>query len=493
MNKTKIEYEPVIGLEVHVQLNTNSKMFCKCSIAPFESEPNTYVCNICMGYPGTLPLINNKAIEMVVKSGLALNGNINQMTRFDRKNYHYPDLMKGYQITQFKYPIVVGGEVIVNTGKEKKINLNRIHLEEDTAKLTHINNKNEKPKSLIDINRSGTPLMEVVSEPEISNAEEARKFLLELHSIFTEIGVTKGNLEQGNFRCDANISIRPKGSTKLGEKVEVKNMNSFRSVVRAINFEIQRQTKEIILDNKILQETRGWNELRGETVSQRSKESAHDYRYFPDPDLPNIYLDDILLNQIRKSIPELKKDRIDFLIDHHSLNEQVIGILSADLNLFNYFKDIHKKTKTNQFDISDQDLANWITEELLKILELNKLTTKDISNVFNLAFILDLINLTNGKTINRNASREILAKMINSSKSPNQLIEELGLSNISDIDQLTDLCTQAINNNPDAVKDYKSGKDTAIKFLLGQVMKLSRGKADPNQAEVNLGKILKNE
>ena len=235
-----IKYEPVIGLEVHVQLDTLSKMFCNCSVAPFESEPNTFVCNVCMGYPGTLPLINETAMKMVIKSGLAIGGKINQKTRFDRKNYHYPDLMKGYQISQLNYPIVIGGEVEIPSKPVKKILLNRIHLEEDTAKLTHVTSSN-KPSSLIDVNRSGTPLMEVVTEPVISNAQEARSYLLELHSIFTEIGVTKGNLEQGHFRCDANVSLKVKNSDKLGEKVEVKNMNSFRSVFGALEYETEWQ------------------------------------------------------------------------------------------------------------------------------------------------------------------------------------------------------------------------------------------------------------
>ena len=487
MQEQKV-YEPVIGLEVHVQLNTNSKMFCKCEIAPFDSAPNTYVCNICMGYPGTLPLINSKAIEMVVKSGLALNGKINQMTRFDRKNYHYPDLMKGYQISQFKYPIVVGGEVSINTDQEKIITLNRIHLEEDTAKLTHV-----REKSLIDINRSGTPLMEVVSEPEISNADEARKYLQELHSIFTEIGVTKGNLEQGHFRCDANISLRPKGSKTLGEKVEIKNMNSFRSVFRAINFEIERQATELNSDNKIIQETRGWNEAKGVTVSQRSKESAHDYRYFPDPDLPNIYINDNLLADLKSDIPELKKDRVKYLTEKHTLNEQVIQLLASDNFLYEYFKALYKSNQNQKNNFSDQELANWITEEILKILDSNKIKTNEIKNSFKCEYVLELIELTNSKTINRNSAREILASLIKTNKSPKSLIDDLGLTKISDSGELNELCLQAINNNPDAVNDYNSGKETAIKFLIGQVMKLSKGKADPNEAELNILNILKNE
>ena len=487
MQEQKV-YESVIGLEVHVQLNTNSKMFCKCEIAPFDSAPNTYVCNICMGYPGTLPLINNKAIEMVAKSGLALNGKINQMTRFDRKNYHYPDLMKGYQISQFKYPIVVGGEVSINTDQEKTITLNRIHLEEDTAKLTHV-----REKSLIDINRSGTPLMEVVSEPEISNADEARKYLQELHSIFTEIGVTKGNLEQGHFRCDANISLRPKGSKTLGEKVEIKNMNSFRSVFRAINFEIERQANELNSDNKIIQETRGWNEAKGVTVSQRSKESAHDYRYFPDPDLPNIYINDNLLADLKSDIPELKKDRVKYLTEKHTLNEQVIQLLASDNFLYEYFKALYKSNQNQKNNFSDQELANWITEEILKILDSNNMKTDEIQNSFKYEYVLELIELTNSKTINRNSAREILASLIKTNKSPKSLIDDLGLTKISDSGELNELCLQAINNNPDAVNDYNSGKETAIKFLIGQVMKLSKGKADPNEAELNILNILKNE
>ncbi|MFL2767591.1 MAG: Asp-tRNA(Asn)/Glu-tRNA(Gln) amidotransferase subunit GatB [Dehalococcoidia bacterium] len=484
----KQTYEPVIGLEVHVQLNTNSKMFCKCEIAPFDSAPNSYVCNICMGYPGTLPLINNKAIEMVAKSGLALNGKINQMTRFDRKNYHYPDLMKGYQISQFKYPIVVGGEVSIKTNQEKIITLNRIHLEEDTAKLTHI-----KEKSLIDINRSGTPLMEVVSEPEISNAEEARKYLQELHSLFTEIGVTKGNLEQGHFRCDANISLRPKGSKTLGEKVEIKNMNSFRSVFRAINFEIERQSVELNSNNKIIQETRGWNEAKGITVSQRSKESAHDYRYFPDPDLPNIYINDKLLSDLKSSIPELKKDRVKYLNNDYDLNEQVIQLLASDTFLYEYFKNIHKLTQNQNNNVSDQELANWITEEILKILDSNNITTNKIHNTLKSEYVLELIELTNSKTINRNSAREILASLIKTNKPPKDLINDLGLAKISDFGELNELCLQAIKNNPEAVKDYNSGKETAVKFLIGQVMRLSKGKADPNETELNILNILKNE
>lgn len=485
----KIKYEPVIGLEVHVQLDTLSKMFCHCSVAPFESEPNTYVCNVCMGYPGTLPLINEAAINMVIKSGLALGGKINKKTRFDRKNYHYPDLMKGYQISQFKYPIVVGGEVEIFTNPEKKILLNRIHLEEDTAKLTHITGSNNS-STLIDINRSGTPLMEVVTEPVISNAHEARSYLLELHSIFTEIGVTKGNLEQGHFRCDANISLKLKNSPKLGEKVEVKNMNSFRSVFRAINYEIKRQEDVLISGDRIVQETRGWNETKGTTFSQRSKESAHDYRYFPDPDLPNIYINEDLLNEIRLSLPELRKDRIKYINANYNLNNQSVNILCSNLHLYNFFINISKINESGKFDIQIQDLSNWITEEMIKVIDSKEIPYKKITDYINPRYLLRLISMTNEGIVNRNGSREILASLCESKLSPEELLESMGLTKISDSRELDKICEKAIIVNQSAVDDYKSGKETAIRFLVGQVMKLSKGKADPVQAESSLLKIL---
>ena len=484
-----IKYEPVIGLEVHVQLDTLSKMFCNCSVAPFESEPNTFVCNVCMGYPGTLPLINETAMKMVIKSGLAIGGKINQKTRFDRKNYHYPDLMKGYQISQLNYPIVIGGEVEIPSKPVKKILLNRIHLEEDTAKLTHVTSSN-KPSSLIDVNRSGTPLMEVVTEPVISNAQEARSYLLELHSIFTEIGVTKGNLEQGHFRCDANVSLKVKNSDKLGEKVEVKNMNSFRSVFRAINFEIERQTDVLTSGDRIVQETRGWNESKGTTFSQRSKESAHDYRYFPEPDLPNIYINDELLNKIKLSLPELRNDRIKYIKTNYDLNDQSIDILCSNLDLYNFFINISKINISEKFNIHNQDLSNWITEEMIKVLDSKEISYNKINDYINPIYLLRLINMTNEGVVNRNGSREILASLCESKLSPEKLLESMGLTKISDSKELDNICEKVIKENQSAVDDYKSGKETAIRFLVGQVMKMSKGKADPIQTESTLLKII---
>ena len=489
MTNLDIKYEPVIGLEVHVQLDTLSKMFCNCSVAPFESEPNTFVCNVCMGYPGTLPVINETAMKMVIKSGLAIGGKINQKTRFDRKNYHYPDLMKGYQISQLNYPIVIGGEVEIPSEPIKKILLNRIHLEEDTAKLTHVTGSNN-PSSLIDINRSGTPLMEVVTEPVISNAQEARSYLLELHSIFTEIGVTKGNLEQGHFRCDANISLKVKNSDKLGEKVEVKNMNSFRSVFRAINFEIKRQTDVLTSGERIVQETRGWNESKGTTFSQRSKESAHDYRYFPDPDLPNIYINDNLLNEIKLSLPELRSDRIKYIKTNYDLNDQSVNILCSNLDLYNFFIQINEINESEKFNVPIQDLSNWITEEMIKVIESKEIPYSKINDYINPRYLLRLINMTNDGVVNRNGSREILSSLCESKLSPEKLLESMGLTKISDSQQLDEICEKAIKENQSAVDDYKSGKETAIRFLVGQVMKLSKGKADPIQAESSLLNIL---
>ena len=489
MADLNIQYEPVIGLEVHVQLDTLSKMFCNCSVAPFESEPNTFVCNVCMGYPGTLPLINETAMKMVIKSGLAIGGKINQKTRFDRKNYHYPDLMKGYQISQLNYPIVVGGEVEIPSEPAKKILLNRIHLEEDTAKLTHVTSSNNS-SSLIDINRSGTPLMEVVTEPVISNAQEARSYLLELHSIFTEIGVTKGNLEQGHFRCDANISLKVKNSDKLGEKVEVKNMNSFRSVFRAINFEIKRQTDVLTSGERIVQETRGWNESKGTTFSQRSKESAHDYRYFPDPDLPNIYINDDLLNEIKLTLPELRKDRIKYIKTNYELNDQSVNILCSNLDLYDFFIKISQINESEKFNIPIQDLSNWITEEMIKVIDSKDISYNKINDYINPRYLLKLINMTNEGVVNRNGSREILSSLCETKLSPEKLLESLGLTQISDSEELDKICKKAITENQSAVDDYNSGKETAIRFLVGQVMKLSKGKADPVQAESTLLNIL---
>ena len=350
-----MKYETIIGLEVHAQLLTRSKMFCGCSADYASTSPNTHVCPVCMGMPGVLPVINRQAVEFTMMTALALNCPVAEFTKFDRKNYPYPDLMKGYQISQYDAPI--GGKGWLNIevgGQEKKIGITRVHLEEDTAKLLHRATPGGEDYSLVDINRAGTPLMEIVGEPDIRSPEEARQYLIKLRSILRYLGVSTGNMEEGSFRCDANISLRPVGSTEFGAKVEVKNMNSFKAVYLAMDYEVKRQTKAAEEGKKLVQETRGWVEDKGKTVSQRSKEYAHDYRYFPEPDLPPLAISREWVEEVRVKLPELPEAKRNRFMTEYGLPQYDADLLTASRAMADYFEAAISK------DISPKEISNWM-------------------------------------------------------------------------------------------------------------------------------------
>jgi len=462
-------YEIVIGLEVHTQLLTKSKMFCSCSADYASAPPNTHVCPICLGMPGVLPGINEKAIEYTVMTALALNCTIPEYTKFDRKNYFYPDLMKGYQISQYDAPIGKGGWLTVDSnGSRKRINITRVHLEEDVAKLWH-----RGDYSLIDVNRSGVPLMEIVSEPEISSPEEARDYLIKLHNILRYLGVSTGNMEEGSFRCDANISIRPSNSKKLLPKVEVKNMNSFKAVYQALEYEARRQRKVLEEGGELIQETRGWIEEAGITVTQRTKEYADDYRYFPEPDLPPLVLDRAWIEEIRARLPELPEARRDRLMTQYGLSLYDANILTSSRAMADYFENCVKlmdpgKAKT---------VSNWLLGDFSRLLNA---TNTEVGNVkISPKHLAEMLDLVDNGTISGPAAKAVFEEMFRSGKRASEIVTEKKLSQISDAGEIREVVKQVMADNTGAVADYASGKQQALTFIIGQVMKATRGRANP--------------
>jgi aspartyl-tRNA(Asn)/glutamyl-tRNA(Gln) amidotransferase subunit B len=481
--KTAVEYEPVIGLEVHAQLLTRSKMFCGCAADYQDAPPNSRVCPVCMGMPGVLPVINRAAVEAVIMTGIALNCTINEHTKFDRKNYPYPDLMKGYQISQYDTPIAIKGwlEVELN-GQRKRIGITRAHLEEDTAKLAHVRDASGEAYSLMDINRAGTPLMEVVGEPDIRSPEEARLYLVKLRSILQYLGVSTGNMQEGSFRCDANVSIRPKGQTSLpASKVEVKNMNSFRAVFRALEFEVQRQARLLDSGQRVVQETRGWSEERGATLSQRSKEHAHDYRYFPEPDLPPMVLDRSWVNDVQRRLPELPEAKGRRFQDQYGLSAYDARLLTASKASADFFESAVKLA----MDIASEGarakaVANWMLGEMARLLNAADQELDSVELKVKPSHLAELVGLLEKKTINQTVAKEVFEQTFKTGRSPGDLVREQGKTQISAADEMAPIVADTVRANPQAVADYRKGKETAVKFLVGQVMKATKGRANPN-------------
>src|SRR5216684_1068411 len=468
-------YEAVIGLECHVQLATHSKMFCGCPSDYSGAPPNTHVCPICFGMPGVLPVINRIAVEYTLLTGLALNSEIPEATKFDRKNYPYPDLVKGYQISQYDMPLVKGGWVEITVGGiTRRIRLERVHLEEDTGKLTHI-----AGGSLVDFNRSGVPLMEMVSQPDLRTPAETHAYLLTLRAILRTLGVSDADMEKGQLRCDVNVSMRPVGQEELGTKVEVKNLNSFRAVQRSLEFEIARQTEALERGERIPQETRGWVEERGVTVTQRSKEEAHDYRYFPEPDLPPLFVERAWVAELRARLPELPDARRTRYMAAFGLGTYDAEALSTDGLAAKLFED------TVRAGADAKKAANWIQNDVARLRD-----APENGHALQPEHLAELIRLVDDGVIGISAARQVLPEVQRTGKSPRGLIEELGLAQVSDTSALEDAAREAIELNPAAVADYKSGKETAINFLKGQVMKATRGKANPAVAEELLRKLL---
>jgi aspartyl-tRNA(Asn)/glutamyl-tRNA(Gln) amidotransferase subunit B len=487
-----MEYETVIGLEVHAQLNTTSKMYCRCATEYANATPNSHVCPVCLGMPGVLPTINERAIEYTITTALALNCTISNYTKFDRKNYSYPDLMKGYQISQFDAPIGYQGWLMIDAnGSKKRIGITRVHLEEDVAKLLH-HTTVEESHSLVDVNRSGVPLMEIVGEPDLSSPEEARQYLIKLRSILQYLGVSTANMEEGSFRCDANISIRPKGTTELLVKIEVKNMNSFKAVYRALAYEAERQRKAITKGKRLTQETRGWVEEKGKTVSQRSKEYAHDYRYFPEPDLPPLMLEPNRIEKIREKLPELPEIRRDRFISGYELPLYDANLLTSSRIMADYFEDCLAAKEYNRLppEKGAREISKWILGEVSRIINANNIDIAVFRKRVSPRQLVQLIALNKEGKISAATSKSILEDMYDNSRDAEDIIRDKDLNQISDLDRIEEMASMVISTNPQAVADYRVGKEQSLKFLVGQMMKETKGRVNPNLAAELLKKKL---
>jgi len=482
-------YETVIGLEVHCQLITKSKMFCGCSADYSGDGPNTHVCPVCLGMPGVLPVINEKAIEYIVMTGLALNCSIAPFSKFDRKNYPYPDLMKGYQISQYDLPVCREGwlEITVEGQPMRRLGITRVHMEEDTARLLHRSDSvTGEGYSLIDVNRSGTPLMEIVSEPDMRTPAEAREYLVRLRQILRYIGVSEADMEAGNFRCDANISLRPVGTEPFGTKVEIKNMNSFRAVHDAIAFEEIRQAALLDAGETIIQETRGWVDERSETVSQRTKEHANDYRYFPEPDLPPLKLSTDFIERVRKQLPELpgvRKTRFMALgISEHEATGLIEDRARAD-----YFEAVSAAIGLEPAR-SAKLAANWVLGEVGRWLNAE---SREIDQFpLEPEQLAALARLVEEGKVTSNVGKEVFEQMIVTGKSAAEIVEASGLAQISGEDELVGAVRAAIAANPKAVADFHAGKEASVKFLIGQVMRETRGRANAGVVQALLEREL---
>ena len=493
-------YTPVIGLEIHIELKTKSKMFCSCLNEPLETHPNLNVCPICLGHPGILPTINKRAVEQLIKVGLALNSQVAKQSKFDRKNYFYPDLPKGYQISQYDQPLCLAGFLEIpafkdKNSKSKKIRIRRIHLEEDTGRLIH---PASHDYSLIDFNRAGVPLMELVTEPDISSAEEAQAFAEELQLILKYLEVSDADMEKGQMRVEVNVSLKPAKSSSLGVKVEIKNLNSFRAVARGIDYEIRRQTKILESDKKIIQETRGWDEDKEMTVSQREKEEAHDYRYLPEPDLPLLDLTDrefIDIEAIRSIIPELPREKRERLIEEFLLSAAEANLLSADLLTAGYFERTvseffadYPKLNESQKRQNIQLIFNYLTSDLRGFLNKKGIDFNDLQiTPENFA---DLIALIFENKISSRTAKDLIPLMQETGLDPGKITEEKGLGQLSDEKSILDAIEQVIKAHQPAVKDYQAGKTTALQFLIGQVMARLKGRGNPAVVEKSLKKKL---
>ncbi len=463
-----MKYEVVIGLEIHAELSTQSKAFCGCS-TKFGAAPNTQCCPVCIGMPGVLPVINKKALEYTIKAGLALNCSIARYTKMDRKNYFYPDLPRACQISQYDVPVCQNGylDIVVN-GTTRRIGINRIHLEEDAGKLLH---DQYADSTLVDLNRSGVPLIEIVTEPDLRSAEEAKVFLEDLRSILRYIDVSDCKMEEGSLRCDVNISVRPEGQKEFGVRTEMKNLNSFRAVYRAIEYEANRQIAILEEGGTVLRETRRWDDGVGKSFSMRAKEHAQDYRYFPEPDLPPIEIDGQWVEEIRKQIPELPAQKQRRYVEEYGLPEYDAGILTSSRDLANYFERCVKLYENPKV------ISNWLMGDFLRLVNEKNM---EISNVpVTAESLVKLLKLVDSKVISGPIAKTVFEEMFNTGKDPEAIVEEKGLKQISDRDELVSVIKKVLAENPKSVEDYKNGKKKALGFLVGQTMKATKGKANP--------------
>jgi aspartyl-tRNA(Asn)/glutamyl-tRNA(Gln) amidotransferase subunit B len=484
---TRETYEAVIGIECHVELKTASKMFCSCANV-FGGEPNTKICPVCLALPGALPVPNAAAILHVIRAGLAVGSGIPAFSKFDRKNYFYPDMPKNYQISQFDMPLTQGGivEFWLADGTRKRCRLTRIHLEEDTGKLTHAGNVDGRlagsSSSLVDFNRAGVPLMECVSEPDLRSAEEAVGFLEALKRLFVLLGVSDVKMEEGSLRCDANVSIRPRGADELGTKTEIKNLNSFRSVSRAIDSEIARQVALVQSGRRIVQETRGWNETEGRTHSQRSKELAHDYRYFPDPDLTPMRIDPREVAEMREALPMLPHERFDLYVGLHGLSVAAATQIIDTPGVADYVDAVIEAGATARM------VANFVLADCSRLA--NETETPIGESRLKPAALAEIIALVEAGKVGSKIAKELLTRIWGEGGSARAIVEREGLAQVSDPAEIERLVLEVMEANAQSVSDYRAGKENALKFLLGQVMKRSRGKADPTSVEARLRVLL---
>ncbi len=480
--ETLAKYEPVIGLEVHVQLLTRSKIFCGCSTR-FGDPPNANTCPVCLGLPGTLPVLNKRAVEIAMRAALALNCTVHERSRFARKNYFYPDLPKGYQISQYELPLATKGWLeIEHDGAKKRIGITRLHLEEDAAKNLHEGFAHSADKAYIDYNRCGTPLAEIVSEPDIRSPQEAHAYLTALRQIMFYTGVSDCNMEEGALRCDANVSVRLRGSEKFGTKVEVKNLNSFRYLQKALEHEIERHVGVIESGGRLRQETRLWNQAEGHTVSMRSKEKAHDYRYFPEPDLLPVHVSAAWRDEVHRSLPELPEAKRTRFVSQYGIPAYDAGVLTASAALADYFE---AAVKTGA---SGKNVANWMMTELLR--RLNDSGKEIETSPVKASDLAELLTLVEGGKITATIGKKVFATMFDTGRRPNEIVATEGLGGKFGDDAIEAAARDVIAKNPDNVAKFKGGNEGVFKFFVGQVMKATRGQANPQAVNDVLRKLL---
>ena len=469
-----VSYQPVVGLEVHAVLETQSKMFCDCPVVDStHDQPNVAVCPVCAGLPGMLPVLNKRAVEYALRVALALNCRINETSIFARKSYFYPDLPKGYQISQYEEPLAEDGWLVVDTDEgEQRVGIRRIHLEEDTGKLSHIQNNGDR-HSLVDLNRSGVPLVEIVTEPVLHSVQAVRAYAYALRNLLRYLEVNSGNMEKGLLRIEPNISIRPLGSKEFGTRAEIKNLNSFRSLERALNYELQRQQKVVEAGDEVQQQTMGWDDENGRTLPQRSKEVAEDYRYFPEPDLPPLHVSAAWVDEIRAELPELPNEKLQRFTHDYSLSAYDAGLLVAEREVADFFDATIKATSTAEAKL----VSNWMAGALFGHMNDQGLTISEMP--IEVGHFAELMDILAEEKINAAAGRTVLTEMISTGKQAAELVKELGLAQISEAKELAAIISQTLDEHPEQVAEYLQGKETLLNWLFGQAMSASKGKANP--------------